>query len=264
MWRLMARVGFVALLSSVTHHANAMTFHAAPPLLYAGGPVVASDWAAWEEALTRFAGQIDTVVFHESGGGDSATGRRIGTDVRKRGLKTVALGRCSSACANMFLGGTTRQFASRVDDVKTTVGFHGSYNKQTKSLNRNRRADYFVNMTGGKMTEEFVERFILIEDKRGMMRFAHPLQRDQPGEPVATLCKGDELPGKRNEQCEKLGGVSALSKGVVTTWDTRDVKAPPRPVFARATFKSWDNATPAPPLVPDGAAKSASATPARP
>lgn len=259
MWRFIA---FCTLAAAC--NAGAMTFHAAPPLLYAGGPVVASDWAAWEEAMTRFAGTIDTVVFHESGGGDSNTGRRIGADVRKRGLKTVALGRCSSACANMFLGGTTRQFASRIDDTKTTVGFHGSYNKQTKTLNRNRRADYFVNMTGGKMSEEFVERFILIEDKRGMMRFTHPLQRDKPSDPVAMLCKGSELPSQRNEQCEKLGGVNALSKGVVTTWDTRDVKAPPKPQFARATFKSWDNTAPALSAAPDSTTKSASAAPSRP
>jgi hypothetical protein len=264
MWRLTLRVGFVALFSSVTHHANAMTFHAAPPLLYAGGPVVASDWAAWEEAMTRFDGKIDTVVFHESGGGDSVTGRRIGSDIRKRGLKTVALGRCSSACANMFLGGTIRQFASRVNDVNTTVGFHGSYSKETKSLNRNRRGDYFVNMTGGKMSEDFVERFILIEDKRGMMRFAHPLQRDQPSDPVAMLCKGNELPSQRNEQCEKLGGVSALSKGVVTTWDTRDVKPPPKPAFARATFKTWDSAPAAASAAPDATTQSASAASSRP
>ncbi len=236
----MLRLVFMALLSCVTLTAQAMTFNAEPPLLYLGGAVVASDWDAWEEAMIRFDGQIDTVVLHQSAGGDSGAGRKIGNDIRKRDLKTVVSGRCSSACANMFLAGTSRQFAERIGHSRAVLGFHGSYNKQTKSVNRKRSAEYFVAMSDGKMNEAFVERFIRIENKRGMMRFIHPKQRENAREPAATLCSGIEHPGKFFEQCETLNGVDALSKGVVTTWDTRAIGKTPTPTGDKVTVKSWD------------------------
>ena len=111
--------------------ATAMTFISSPPTLYLGGAVVASDWDAWQETMQRFGPQIDTVVLHDSGGGDSAAGRRIGADIRQRKLRTVVHGRCSSACANMFLGGTERQFALTDKTITAVLGYHGSYNKKT-------------------------------------------------------------------------------------------------------------------------------------
>jgi len=218
--------------------AAAMTFDAAPPLLYLGGAVVGSDWAAWQEAMGRYGAKIDTVVFHDSGGGDSAAGRRIGYDLRKRKLNTVVSGRCSSACANMFLGGVERQFAA-AGNAATVLGYHGSYNKVTKALNTRRTADYFLDMTGGKMSEEFVERFIRLENRAGLLRFYHPDHLPQAGQPLALLCKGDEDRNRRLEQCEKLDGVDALAKGVVTTWQVRDVGKPPPPEKGQVTVRRW-------------------------
>ncbi len=92
----------------LTTTSQAMTFTLSPPVLYLGGPVAGSDWDALEEAMTRFGAEIKIVALHDSGGGDSLAGRRIGNDIRKRNLQTVVHGRCSSACANMFLGGKER------------------------------------------------------------------------------------------------------------------------------------------------------------
>ena len=47
-WRLAAVLAALAAMP-----AAAMTFDAAPPLLYLGGAVVGSDWAAWQEAMGR-------------------------------------------------------------------------------------------------------------------------------------------------------------------------------------------------------------------
>ena len=228
------------MLASASVTAQAMTFRADPPLLYLGGAVVASDWDAWQEAMIRFDGQIDTIVLHQSAGGDSGAGRRIGNDIRTRGLNTVVSGQCSSACANMFLAGVSRQFATAIGHSRAVLGFHGSYNKQTKSVNRKRSTDYFVRMSDGKMEKEFVERFIRIENKRGMMRFIHPKQVESAREAATTLCSGEALPSTRAERCEKLGSDDALAKGVVTTWDTRAVGKIVKPVSEKITVKSWD------------------------
>ena len=220
--------------------ATAMTFTVSPPTLYLGGAVVASDWDAWQDAMQRFGPQIDTVVLHDSGGGDSAAGRRIGADIRERKLRTVVHGRCSSACANMFLGGVERQFALTDKKITAVLGYHGSYNKKTHEVNRRKPGDYFVQMTDGKMDSEFVERFIRLEKQRGLMRFFHPMQRAKIDDPLVMLCYGDEDRAQLFEQCERVPEIDALSKGVVTTWGVYEIEPPPKLDSGRATRKSWD------------------------
>jgi len=231
--------------------AQAMTFSVAPPVIYLGGVVVASDWDAWQEAMLRFGTQIDTVVLYESPGGHSAAGRNIGGDIRKRGLRTVVHGRCSSACANMFLGGSTRQFALTEGKITGVLGFHGSYRRSkysqhSMSLARPRGPDYFLQMTDGKMDAEFVERFIRLENSQGLMRFFHPAQRGTPNEPLVVLCLGDEDRWKLNEQCERIADVDALSKGVVTTWGVYELAPPPALGRDGVTIKSWERLLPTP------------------
>lgn len=239
------------LLIALGTAAHGMTLSVAPPVIYMGGLVVASDWEGWQEAMTRFGTQIDTVVLHDSGGGHSDAGRNIGADIRKRGLRTVVHGRCSSACANMFLGGTIRQFALTEGKITAVLGFHGTYkrskySRHTLELNRTRAPDYFLQMTDGKMDAEFVERFIKLENSRGLMRFFHPAQRGKPDEPLVVLCFGDEDRWKLNEQCERIADVDALSKGIVTTWGVYELAPPPSLGRDGVTIKRWEVSPSAP------------------
>ncbi len=234
-------IGVACTLSAT---AQAMSFHAAPPLLYLGGSVVPNDWQMWEEAMSRYDKEITIIVLHDSGGGDSGAGRKIGNDIRQRKLATVVSGRCSSACANMFLGGVSRQYATAGDTNRQHVlGYHGSYNKITKTLNLKRTADYFVTMTDGKMSEEFVNKFIKLENKAGLMRFMHRDQRIKPTDPLVQLCNGTEERSKRDEQCAKLPDIDALSQGVITSWEVRLIPAPPKPSAEKATFASWHSSS---------------------
>lgn len=238
MWLLTFAAFLLAALC--TFNADAMTFHAAPPVLYLGGAVVESDRAAWGDAMTRYGSNLTTVVFHQSGGGDSPTARYIGRDIRKRRLNTAVYARCSSACATMFLGGTVRQFAATASKSESTVlGFHGSYNKTTKALVKKRSSDYFLEMTDGKMSAEFIEKFIRLENKKGLLRLIHPAEALKRKAPLAMLCKGYELAAKRIEQCEHLDGVDALKHGVVTTWEQREIVAPPALRNEKVTMTSW-------------------------
>jgi len=227
----------VALLAAALP-AHAMQFEADPPLLHLLGRVQPDDWKVWEEAMTRYEGRIHTVVFHQSPGGHSITGRRIGQDIRKRGLNTVVAGRCRSACANMFLGGKERHFSERLGDT-TALGYHGSYNRTTKELNRKRTGDYFVEMTGGKMSEEVIERFIRIENYKGFLFMIHPKQRSSARAPLAYLCTGEENTRKFATECEAVKDVDALASGVVTSWEV--VPTPRPPVFRKdpITSKNW-------------------------
>lgn len=224
--------------------ASAMTMTAQPPVLYLGGRVLPGDWDAWQDIMLRVGAQIDTIALYDSGGGDSRAGRSIGEDIRKRKLRTVVSGRCSSACANMFLGGSTRQYALVDGRITGVLGYHGSYNKQTKRVNTRRSGDYFVQMTDGKMDEAFVERFIRLENQRGLMRFFHPVQRGKPDDPLVFLCTGNENRNELYEQCERIADVDALSHGVVTTWGVYELAAPPRITGASGTRVNMDAATP--------------------
>jgi hypothetical protein len=252
------RLAWAALtaFTCLSGQSQAMSFNHAPPVLYLGGSVVPDDWQAWQEAMQRFSPQIDTIVLHDSGGGDSRAGRDIGTDIRRRKLRTVVDGRCSSACANMFLGGSVRQFALTHGKVTAVLGYHGSYNKRTHAVNVKKSGDYFLDMTEGKMDAEFVERFIHLENQKGMMRFFHPVQRGKPDDPLVMLCLGDEDRLQRYEQCERLPDIDALSKGVVTTWGVYEFAPPPSVSRKRATFKSWASQaqppTEPPPTLPAG------------
>jgi hypothetical protein len=239
-----------ALLLFFVSNSDAMTFYASPPTLYLGGAVVESDWAAWQDAMRRFDKVDDkskrvltTIVMHASDGGDSNTARMIGRDIRKRKLATVVYGRCSSACATMFLGGTVRQFAttSRKDAIaeSSTLAFHGTYNKTTKTLIKKPSSNYFLEMSDGKMNDEFFTKFMRLENKKGFLRLVHPSYATKQKMPLALLCKGDELAAKRVKQCEHLAGIDALKQGVVTTWDQREIIAPHAPNNDKVTVKSW-------------------------
>ena len=220
--------------------APGMEFHAAPPVLHLSGRVVDSDWAAWKDAMSEFDGKIQYVVFHHSPGGDSRTGRSIGQEIRKRGFKTVVAGRCVSACANMFLGGVERYFSATLNERPKTLGFHGSYSKSTGEMNKRRSGDYFVQMTDGKMDEAFVERFIRLEKRSGMLYLVHPSQRREGADQaLAYLCQGDEHKERRAEECENLKEADALSMGVVTTWDAVKVDTPTMKRTVSGTIRNW-------------------------
>jgi len=213
----MSRVLLVVLVLAAP--ASAMEVVADPPFIHLSGHVDKADWAAWQEALERNAGKVETVVFHNSPGGDSTTGRKIGHSIREHKLHTVVAGRCISACANMFLGGTVRQFASRDDRHEIVLGYHGSYNKKTKAVNKTKSGSYFSELTDGKMDDELIERFIRIENKNGALLLSHPSYR----EPLALFCAGDEPRRKRAQLCEHPKDIDALAVGVVTTWDLATV-----------------------------------------
>ena len=224
-------IAFVAAAIAIhVAPAEAMQFHAAPPFLHVSGRVVSDDWQVWNSAMRNFEGQLKVVVFHDSPGGDSLAGRRIGESIRVRGMRTVVAGRCVSACANMFLGGVERTFASTLRERPTVLGFHGRYSRRSGAVEWEGDPGYYVEMTAGKMGEEFVRSFARLENQQGALYFIHPSQRESQDKALAYLCKGTERHSARDKECESLAQVDALEKGIVTTWDA--VVVPPIPPAA--------------------------------
>jgi len=223
--------------------APAMHFTAEPPVLHIQGRVAQEDWATWQDAMARYGGTIDTVVLHNSPGGHSATGRKIGEAIRALGLRTVVAGRCRSACADLFLGGKERHFTQPPGEA--LLGYHGTYNHVTKQVNKTRTGDYYVKMTDARMGQDVIERFVRLESNKGFLFLVHPEQRKRKSLPLAYLCKGDENTRKFDGECASVDGVDALSSGVVTSWQLvptpKAPKAPPEPKApAKATStRNW-------------------------
>jgi hypothetical protein len=234
----MSRALLLALILAAAP-ASAMQFIAEPPFLHLSGHVDKGDWDVWKEAMDRYAGKVDTIVFHDSSGGHSNTGRRIGHAIREKGLRTVVDGRCMSACANMFLGGKVRQFAERTGNEDIVLGYHGSYNRETKAVNMTKPGTYFSELSDGKMDDELIERFIRIRKKSGALLLSHPRYRKSEAEPLALFCTGDEPRPRRAELCERPKGVDAFAVGVVTTWDLASVPAIEK-TKPSGTTKNWD------------------------
>ena len=75
----------------------------------------------YDKFLSHLTPAIRTVVFTKSPGGVHLIGLALAHEIRRRGLSTVALGYCNSACANAFLGGADRRLAND----RSYVAFHG-------------------------------------------------------------------------------------------------------------------------------------------
>ncbi len=93
-------------------------------------------------------------------------------------------------------------------------------------------------MTNGKMDAGFAERFIRLENKNGLLRLVHPGQLLRASKPLAMLCFDAEDRNRREEKCQKLNGVDALAKCVVTTWDTCAVPTAPTVTREKITVKA--------------------------
>lgn len=228
----MARLPMLALATALALApacGRAMSFVADPPFLFLSGRVVPDDLRTWRRTLERHEGAIKVVVLAHSPGGTSFVGREIGADIRARQLTTVVAGRCTSACASMFLGGERRHFSSRMNEAPTVLGFHGTYAGNDGTLRRDANQDYFLEMTGGRFAPELVARFTALEKRSGMLYLLHPSQRKQESDPLALVCQGDEDHTQRDSECERLKDVDALAQGVVTSWDAVVVPSPPRP-----------------------------------
>jgi hypothetical protein len=218
----------------------AMHMVVAPPMLYMSGPVVYEDWTAWQEIMDKHGSKIDTVVLYDSPGGESMPSRFISPHIRARKLKTVVAGPCASACANMFVAGVERQFASGAN--KSVLVFHGSYRENDRSVVKRSHGDYFLRMTDWKMSEALVLRFINLPDPSGGLMFFHPQLKPDKLMALVALCDGKAVRAKRLDQCETIPETDALAQGVVTTWETRNAGTLPEAGKDWKTKVTWPEA----------------------
>ncbi|MBW8638029.1 hypothetical protein K1W69_12605 [Hoeflea sp. WL0058] len=105
------------------------------------GDIEVGDADAFLEILDSAKSSPPKLVRLASDGGRTYVALRIGNAIRERGLDTYAEGRCASSCGLIWLGGVERYIQ---DGAR--VGFHNSYDKNTRKAQGNALVGFY--MTG--------------------------------------------------------------------------------------------------------------------
>ena len=163
----------------------------------------------YDKFLSHLTPAIRTVVFTKSPGGVHLIGLALAHEIRHRGLSTVALGYCNSACANAFLGGADRRLAND----RSYVAFHGNYSYRIgRPLTRHfgQLSAFYSEMTNGRLNDQMIQLF-LSKGERGFVGFYQRVTRN---------CEGTEA--KRPSGCPTLP-ITALELGILTALDDVEV-----------------------------------------
>lgn len=163
----------------------------------------------YDKFLSHLTPAVRTVVFTNSPGGVHLIGLALAHEIRRRGLSTVALGYCNSACANAFLGGVERRLANE----SSYVAFHGNYSIPSGRLLANRVGElsaFYREMTNGRLNDTMIQLF-LSKGQGGFVGFYKQVTRN---------CEGTEA--KRPSGCPTLP-ITALELGILTALDDAEV-----------------------------------------
>ncbi len=210
------RLASGALLAAlVTSTPFAMRFDKVEATLILSGPVVDGDLARLRDALQDT--RLRQVLLHQSPGGDSWTGLRLGQEIRQAGLNTLLSGQCASACGYMFLGGVERRLTDGMPVRENRLLLHGAWDPATgKTLSTLAPdlAHYVLRMTDGKFPQALVQQTVNSAHAQDFMEFAiTPRMLRQPQARGVFQCL---IGADQQRSCQELAGYSALNTGVVT------------------------------------------------
>jgi hypothetical protein len=200
--------------------AHAMTMRVTHNQALLSGQLVATDPDLLQKLLDANPA-VDTVVLHDSPGGAYVANRGLSELIQARKLKTVVAGHCVSACAMVFLSGSERYFgdAERLDS--TSLGFHGSYDRETGALAPEDRLQFLKTEveqeTAGKADPALVDRWLHLSDRSRTVRFRYPGPDGSPTTPTVFDCTG---PGPNRGDygaCTPIPDHDAFSMGIITS-----------------------------------------------
>jgi hypothetical protein len=206
--------------------AQAMFMEAAGDQLILSGGVGEGDYERLKRLLDEHGDKITTVVLRNSPGGRITAMTKMMDLVHQRRLRTVVAGYCRSACANIFLAGKERHFASESLAGDAYLAFHGIYDDRsllhsTKLHELRMQVHYY---TAGMIDPALVDRWLRVASRRGFIYFLDSA-RLQPGYGASVLqCEGlfeDAFgrPNKALSECEKIPGIDVYEQGIVTSRD---------------------------------------------
>jgi hypothetical protein len=152
--------------------------------------------------------QIRCLELRASPGGATYGALLIGQMARERDMRTVARGRCVSACTLAFLGGTRRELGPALRGDPTVLLLHGSFDRSTgqpDSMFRESIRAWVSERTAGRLPADLLDEALSLSDRAGGLVVAAT-----PGPGGVRLCTGDPARGA----CRELPGASAASLGL--------------------------------------------------
>lgn len=218
----LALCGLFSVLA--TPSSMAMQLERAGADLYAKGPIVEADFAAFRAQLARPG--LSRLILVNSPGGNLWTALRVAEMVRDAKLDTVVSGPCLSGCSLMFVAGKRRQFGSGHPPRLTLIGIHGAHDGATRKLLPEagvQIAAFYRKQLGEKMDVGVLKEALYgLKDPSGLLLIPE-LQRNRADEREARFC-----PSLRAHvvACRLYPGQNALSLGVVTDARTVALRLP--------------------------------------
>jgi hypothetical protein len=188
----------VAVLS-ISSNAPAMEMHVSNDQLILSGFI---DLQAYDKFIRTITPSVRTIVLTDSPGGARISGQRIAYEIRRRGLSTITLGSCVSACANLFLGGVERRLANS----SSFLAFHSNYTNRSGEPSAAHMAELagFYAELNPKLPNSMIQLF-LSKKQNGAVFFYKHLTRN---------CEGTE--SARPSGCPTIPQ-TALEMGIITS-----------------------------------------------
>jgi hypothetical protein len=196
---------------------SAMTMVVRGDQIVMSGQVVASDTNQFRSLLAAHP-SIKTVVLTNSPGGSASANDAITTMIEQHHINTVIGGYCVSACAMIFLSGTSRAFGDLTSTAGESLGFHGSYaNGDLKGPERlDALKTRILQRTGNKVPPALVDRWLHISDDKSSMRFRYPAAGAKG--PFVYFCTVGTQANKGDfGGCQPVTGTDAFAAGIITT-----------------------------------------------
>ena len=216
--------GWLAGVCLLVHlAAGAMTLERVGDTLYATGEVGGDDFQSFKAQLAQPG--LRRLVLVESPGGDLWTALTVGEVVRGAGLDTVAVGRCLSACAVLFVAGRTRSFGTGRVPGNSLLGIHGGYDidsgRQAFGVGTALYA-FYRRQLGAAMNDGLINEAIYgFKQSRGFL-VLRDIERNPAPASQAALCLNVFQP----TTCKLQEGKDAFTLGLVTQRETVPIDLP--------------------------------------
>jgi len=150
-------------------------------------------------SFTRDVSELREIEFRDSLGAAGYANvivRRMGDEVRERGVNTFARGVCASACADIFLMGQRMSLLASYTKTPTYLLIHPFFNVKTHEINYSDSDSTFkkiASKANGKITFKFLEKTYDVKSPRGGIYIFREPFLTISGRHSVLFCDGTEL-----------------------------------------------------------------------
>ena len=194
--------------------ANAMTVQRVGSDVFVSGVIQRHDDRLLRAEFDR--GEVKRLILVNSPGGDLPAGMTMARWLQGKGVTTLVVGQCLSACSLLFMAGQVRQYATGAAPHLTVVGIHGPSMPFTGAPVPERARemwDFYQERMGDKFDAQLLTIALHpIKDASGFV-LIREMDRNRPRDRITLHCTSASTP---RDQCAEYPQKDALTLGLVT------------------------------------------------